>query len=54
MVSCSNVDGKQIPLHLVSSGVIFPPGAGGLPTMKMGFVYEAAVPIGRISGPASM
>jgi ABC-type nickel/cobalt efflux system permease component RcnA len=38
------VNGKQILLHLVSSGVIFPPGAGGLPTMKMGFVYEAAYP----------
>jgi ABC-type nickel/cobalt efflux system permease component RcnA len=40
------VNGMQIPLHLVSSGVIFPPGAGGLPTMKMGFVYEAAYPQG--------
>ena len=37
-----DMDGKQIPLRLVSSGVIFPPGAGGLPTMKMGFVFEAA------------
>ena len=37
-----DVDGKPIPLHLISSAVIFPPGAGGLPTMKMGFVYEAA------------
>jgi len=36
------VEGKPTPLRLVSSGVIFPPGAGGLPTMKMGFVYEAA------------
>src|SRR5271170_5324026 len=39
-----NIDGTQIPLRLVSSGVIFPPGAGGLPTMKMGFVYEAVYP----------
>ena len=39
-----DMDGKQIPLRLISSGVIFPPGAGGLPTMKMGFVYEAAYP----------
>jgi ABC-type nickel/cobalt efflux system permease component RcnA len=38
------IDGKQMPLRLISSGVIFPPGAGGLPTMKMGFVYEAAYP----------
>jgi nickel/cobalt exporter len=35
------VDGKKVPLRLVSSQVIFPPGAGGLPTMKMGFVYHA-------------
>ena len=35
------LDGHSLPLHLVSSGVLFPPGAGGLPTMKMGFVYEA-------------
>lgn len=38
------MDGKSLPLRLISSGVIFPPGAGGLPTMKMGFVYEAAYP----------
>jgi nickel/cobalt exporter len=38
------VDGKKAPLRLVSSQVIFPPGAGGLPTMKMGFVYQAAYP----------
>jgi hypothetical protein len=37
-----DVDGKPTPLRLISSGVIFPMGAGGLPTMKMGFVYEAA------------
>jgi ABC-type nickel/cobalt efflux system permease component RcnA len=36
------VDGKRLPLRLLSSQVIFPPGAGGLPTMKMGFVYQAA------------
>jgi ABC-type nickel/cobalt efflux system permease component RcnA len=34
-------DGKRLPLRLLSSQVIFPPGAGGLPTMKMGFVYQA-------------
>ncbi len=41
-----SVNGTPLPLHLTSSGVIFPPGAGGLPTMKMGFVYQAAYPIG--------
>jgi ABC-type nickel/cobalt efflux system permease component RcnA len=39
-----DVDGMTATLRLVSSGVIFPAGAGGLPTMKMGFVYEAAYP----------
>src|SRR4051812_1978066 len=40
------IDGKPVPLRLVSKEVIFPPGAGGLPTMKMGFVYRAAYPDG--------
>jgi ABC-type nickel/cobalt efflux system permease component RcnA len=35
------LDGKRLPLKLLTSQVIFPPGAGGLPTMKMGFVYQA-------------
>jgi ABC-type nickel/cobalt efflux system permease component RcnA len=39
-----NVEGHRTPLRIISSGAIFPPGAGGLPTMKMGFVYEAAYP----------
>jgi ABC-type nickel/cobalt efflux system permease component RcnA len=39
-----DVAGKVIPLRLVSSGVIFPSGAGGLPTMKMGFAYDAVYP----------
>jgi ABC-type nickel/cobalt efflux system permease component RcnA len=38
------VDGQRLPLRLLSRQVIFPPGAGGLPTMKMGFVYEAVYP----------
>jgi len=44
------VDGKRLPLRLTSSQVIFPPGAGGLPTMKMGFVYRAAYPSEHASG----
>ncbi|AXC11700.1 hypothetical protein ACPOL_2378 [Acidisarcina polymorpha] len=40
------IDGQQTSLRMISSAVIFPPGAGGLPTMKMGFVYEAAIPSG--------
>ena len=44
------VDGKRLPLRLVSSQVIFPPGAGGLPTMKMGFVFRAAYPPDHAAG----
>jgi ABC-type nickel/cobalt efflux system permease component RcnA len=44
------VDGKQLPLRLLSSEVIFPPGAGGLPTMKMGFIYQAPYPSDRTAG----
>src|SRR5271167_1972091 len=28
------MDGSRLPLRITGSGVIFPPGAGGLPTMK--------------------
>jgi ABC-type nickel/cobalt efflux system permease component RcnA len=35
------VNGQPVKLQLVSQSVIFPPGAGGLPTMKLGFVYRA-------------
>jgi ABC-type nickel/cobalt efflux system permease component RcnA len=37
------VDGRPVPLEVMSEDVIFPTGAGGLPTMKMGFLYRAAV-----------
>jgi len=37
-------DGKPLILQAVSRQAIFPPGAGGLPTMKMGFVYVATLP----------
>ena len=44
------LDGQRVALRLASSQVIFPPGAGGLPTMKMGFVYQAAYPADGASG----
>jgi nickel/cobalt exporter len=34
-------NGHPLQLVLVSRQAIFPPGAGGLPTMKMGFIYRA-------------
>src|ERR1700691_3588302 len=37
------IDGKPLVLRTVSRQAIFPPGAGGLPTMKMGFVFLATL-----------
>jgi high-affinity nickel-transport protein len=37
---------------MLSKAVIFPPGAGGLPTMKLGYVFEATYPA-RSSEPAA-
>jgi len=38
------VGDHPLRLEIVSQQAIFPPGAGGLPTMKMGFVYRARLP----------
>ena len=40
------VDGQRLPLRVISSEVLFPPGAGGLPTLKMGFDFEGSLPQG--------
>jgi high-affinity nickel-transport protein len=48
------VDAKPLALNLVSKEVIFPAGAGGLATMKMGFVYRAAYPAGTDHGSSSL
>jgi len=37
-------DGQPLALECVSRQAIFPPGAGGLPTMKMGFIYRTRLP----------
>ena len=37
------VNGRTVPLQTESTEVIFPPGAGGLPTMKLGFIYRATI-----------
>jgi nickel/cobalt exporter len=41
------VNGRKIALHEVSREILFPEGAGGLPTMKLGVVYN-----GRFDGSA--
>jgi ABC-type nickel/cobalt efflux system permease component RcnA len=37
------VNGRALTLEAVSQDAIFPPGAGNLSTMKLGFVYRAAL-----------
>lgn len=37
------LNGQPVSLRTESADVIFPPGAGGLPTMKMAFVYRATI-----------
>ena len=34
------VHGQRLTLQIVSSEILFPPGAGGLPTLKLGVVYR--------------
>src|SRR3989442_3817568 len=34
------VDGQRLPLQGVASEILFPPGAGGLPTLKLGLRYR--------------
>src|SRR5215813_6598127 len=35
------VNGERLPLQGVASEIVFPPGAGDLPTLKLGIVYRA-------------
>ena len=41
------VDGRPVALEILSSEAIFPAGAGGLPTMKLGFLYRASLSTGQ-------
>ncbi len=36
------IDGKQMELRAIDQNALFTPGAGGLPTMRLGFLYRAA------------
>jgi len=38
------INGKTLPLEVITRNILFPQGAGGLPTMKLGIVYRAALP----------
>ena len=37
------VGGRRLPLAVTATEIIFPPGAGDLPTLKLGVVYRAAL-----------
>jgi ABC-type nickel/cobalt efflux system permease component RcnA len=39
------LNGRALPLRIASQDVIFPTGAGNLPTMKFGFAYQAEIPV---------
>jgi ABC-type nickel/cobalt efflux system permease component RcnA len=43
------LDGQPLALQLASRQVIFPPGAGGLPTMKLGFLFRAMLTRGAVT-----
>jgi ABC-type nickel/cobalt efflux system permease component RcnA len=43
------LDGQLLALQLVSQQVIFPPGAGGMPTMKLGFLFRAMLADGEFA-----
>src|SRR5262249_54377469 len=46
------VDGRRLPLVIMTKDVIFPPGIGGLPTMKIAVQYRAHLADG--AGPLTL
>jgi ABC-type nickel/cobalt efflux system permease component RcnA len=46
------LNGRPLPLTAVSENVIFPPGAGNLPTLKIGVLYRA--PLAGIACPCTL
>jgi nickel/cobalt exporter len=48
------LNGRALPLQSVSQDVIFPTGAGNLPTMKFGFVYRAEIPVDCATAPCQL
>jgi hypothetical protein len=40
---CLEVNGRGLQLQAEATEVIFPPGAGGLPTLKLGILYRVAL-----------
>src|SRR5215471_4857932 len=48
------VNGQRLPLQGVSSEVVFPPGAGDLPTLRLGIVYRARLEAPCIDAPCHL
>ncbi|HEV8640662.1 MAG TPA: hypothetical protein VGV13_06145 [Methylomirabilota bacterium] len=48
------LDGRRLRLETASTDVIFPPGAGGLPTMKLGVLYRARLADSPATGPTTL
>jgi ABC-type nickel/cobalt efflux system permease component RcnA len=48
------VDGRRLPLQTGYSEVLFPPGAGGLPTLKLGTVFRVSLPDPRSAEPSEL
>jgi ABC-type nickel/cobalt efflux system permease component RcnA len=48
------LNGSALALEAVSQGVIFPPGAGNLPTMKFGFTYRAQIDVDCTAAPCHL
>jgi ABC-type nickel/cobalt efflux system permease component RcnA len=48
------VDGQRLPLQGVASEIVFPPGAGDLPTLKLGIVYRAALEARCVDAPCHL
>ena len=48
------VNGQRLTLQEVSSEIVFPPGAGDLPTLKLGIVYRASLKAPCVEAPCHL
>ena len=48
------VNGQRLPLKSVASEIVFPPGAGDLPTLKLGIVYRASLEAQCVDAPCHL
>ena len=48
------VNGQRLPLQGVTSEIVFPPGAGELPTLKLGIVYRASLAAMCVDAPCHL